>query len=109
MRTLAVPTRLNWIALLLTVGATLSLFACSSMATTWLMPQRALSPQEWLAYDLSGADVAGVATLVAVRDTVVDIAADGSGLPARVLVLEVSQWLKGAHTLLKSFDTLEYL
>jgi hypothetical protein len=78
--------------------ASMASWACLSRATTWLGPQRALSPQEWLSYDLSGADVAGVCTLLAVRDTVVDIASDGSGIAVRSLVLSVTQWLKGDHT-----------
>lgn len=62
---------------------------------SWIAPQRPLSPEEWLEYDISGADAICLGTILAVHDTVMDIAQDGGGFPSRSLTIVVSRWLKG--------------
>lgn len=67
----------------------------SALATTWIAPQRALTPDEWLEYDVSGSDAVGIGQVFAVRDTIVDVAPDGSGIPTRSISVHVARWLKG--------------
>lgn len=65
-------------------------------AATWIAPQHPLTDTEWLEYDISGADAIGIGCIVAIHDSIVDVAADRSGIPTRALSLRVTKWLKGA-------------
>jgi hypothetical protein len=61
-----------------------------------MRPQVSLSREEWFSYDISGADVVVIATIVGMKDTIVDLASDGSGIPTRSLTLGVTRWLRGS-------------
>src|SRR5262245_16365674 len=64
-------------------------------ATQWMNPQRQLTSEEWLQYDISGADAICVGYVMAVHDTLVDIAPDGGGIPSTSIRVAVKRWLKG--------------
>lgn len=75
--------------------ALLLLGSSSAVATTWIAPQQHLTPDQWVDYDISGADAIGVGYITGVRDTVVDVGPDGSGIPARSITVHFSDWLRG--------------
>jgi hypothetical protein len=68
----------------------------STRATTWIKPQRSLSSDQWLEYDVSGADAVGIGQVLAVTDTIADFnPTDGTGIPVRSLTLRATRWIKG--------------
>jgi len=47
---------------------------------SWITAQRPLSNSEWLAFEVSDADAIGVGHVISIRDAIVDIGPDGSGI-----------------------------
>ncbi len=79
-------------------------------ATTWIAPQRPLTDDEWLQYDISGADAIGIGVIAVVHDTTLNVAQNGCGISYRYLTLRIDTWLKGdpgISTVLAGLSPLE--
>lgn len=80
---------------IVTFLAALVSFGFASCATVWIAPQRAMTEDQWLEYDVSGADAVALARIESIADTITDVAPDGSGIPVRSIRFMVEEWLEG--------------
>lgn len=83
-----------WVIAILVAGCMSNAPRPGARATSWIAPQRALEPAEWLAYDVSGAGAVGLGEVIGVRDTVLATSPDGSGMSSRTVRVRVREWLK---------------